>query len=384
MAHFAEKFPISFKKGRGVYVWDEVGKKYLDLIAGWGVTSLGHASPVITNALSRQSKKIIQCPDSWKNYNPARSGLLEILEKVLPENLQYIFFQNSGCEANDAAIKLARKASGRLKVVSTHGSFHGRTIGTLSATGNENLRGKFRPLVDGFTFVPFNDAGSMEKAVDESVAAVILEPIQGEGGVNVPSEGYLAEVSEICRKSGAYFIADEIQTGFFRTGRAFACLYENVRPDIITMAKGMAGGFPFAAFAMSGEIMDKLSEGDHGGTYCCNPLGCAVSHDVIKFMLDHDIGLHVEKTGRISLDIMRNMKNEFADIIKEVRGKGLLLALELFSADTAIKVKEFCLRNRVLINVTHGNVVRIFPALTIGMCDMEKGLSVLRDAFKSI
>ena len=371
----------SLLPGKGVYVWDESGKKYLDLMAGWGVTSLGHASPVISRALSRQGRRIIQCPDSWKSYSPARAGLLEILQTVLPDNLQYVFFQNSGCEANDAAIKLARKASGKVNVVSASGSFHGRTIGTTSATGNEPLRSRFKPLVEGFTFVPYNDVRAIEKAAgDGNTAAVILEPIQGEGGVNVPSDGYLSKVSEVCRKAGVYFIADEIQTGFFRTGKAFAVGYENVKPDIITMAKGMAGGFPFAAFAFTSGIMDRLEAGDHGGTYCGNPLGCAVSHDVIKYMLDHDIGGKVMDTSRFAFGKLMEMKDEFSGIIKEVRGKGLLIALELFSADTALKVKNFCFGKNVIINVTHGSVIRIFPALTISIKELAAGLEVLRQA----
>jgi acetylornithine/N-succinyldiaminopimelate aminotransferase len=220
----------------------------------------------------------------------------------------------------------------------------------------------------------------MEKAVGERTAAVILEPVQGEGGVNVPSPGYLSKVSEICKRNGAYLIVDEIQTGFFRTGMAFAFLHESVEPDFVTMAKGIAGGFPFAAFAFTMEVMEKLETGDHGGTYCGNPLGCAVSHDVIKFMLDNDIGAKVEKTGRYALELLNGMKDEFKGVIRDARGKGLLLALEFFSPEAAAKAQDYCFRKRVLVNVTHGTVIRLFPALTIGLKDMKKGLDVIRDA----
>ncbi len=384
-AKFGERVPVSVARGKGVYVWDENGDKYLDFIGGWGTVSIGHGSPVITKALYDQSKKIIQCPDSWKNYNPSRAKLLDILNKILPGNLRSIFFASSGCEANDAAIKLARKASGRTRVISTEGSFHGRTIGTMSATGNEVLRSRFKPLVGDFAFVPFNDIDALEKAFDNTIAAMIVEPIQGEGGVNIPDEGYLKRAAALCRKHGAFFIADEIQTGFFRTGRAFAVNYENVEPDIITMAKGIAGGFPFAAFAMSDLVMNNLSAGDHGGTYCGNPLGCAVSYSVIKYMIDHDIGSHVNKISRAALDILNGWKEEhWGSVITDIRGKGLLLAVELSDKNAAIKVKNRCFDNKLLLNVTHEKVIRIFPALTISMKEISAGLGILKKALKSL
>ncbi len=384
LAPFGVKIPIAVKKGKGVIVWDEDGKKYIDFTSGWGVTALGHASPVITKALIRQSKLVIQSPEAWLTYSPARANLLELLHKVLPENLKYIYFSSSGCEANDAALKLARKASGKIKVIAALNGFHGRTIGTMSATGQEDLRGRFKPLIEDFTFVPFNDIKAMEKAVDNNTAAVILEPIQGEGGIIVPAEGYLKKTAELCKKHNAYFIADEIQTGFFRTGKAFYLDYEGVRPDILTMAKGIAGGFPFAAFALTEELMKKLTKGDHGGTYCGNALGCAVSYAVIKYMLDKNIEKNVNTVGEKTFMILKELQGEFPGLIKEVRGKGLLLALELNSADTADRVKTFCRNNGLIVNIKHGNIVRVFPALNITMKEMEKGLSILKKALINI
>lgn len=216
MAPFFNKQKISIERGEGVYVFDEEGNRYLDFTGGWGVTSLGHAHPVILDALLEQGKKIIQNPNSGLTYSPARAKLLTVLREILPDHLTKIFFTNSGAESNDAAIKLARKTTGRTDVISAHGSFHGRTISTASATGQSKHRDKFHPLMPNYRFVEFNHLAAIERAMDGSVAAVILEPVQGEGGVRVPAKNYLKEVEKLCHKNGSLLIADEIQTGFCR------------------------------------------------------------------------------------------------------------------------------------------------------------------------
>ncbi|MBT7890293.1 MAG: aspartate aminotransferase family protein, partial [Deltaproteobacteria bacterium] len=274
---FFNKLQVSIERGEGVYVWDESGRKYLDFTSGWGVTCLGHANPVITRAICEQAEKIIQNPSSGLTYSPARAKLLDLLSSILPGHLQKVFFSNSGAEANDAAIKLARKVSGRTDIISTHKSFHGRTISAASATGQAKHREKFNPLMPNYRFVPYNDLAALTEAMDERVAAVILEPIQGEGGVNISPEAYLQNVSNICEKNGSYLIMDEVQTGFCRTGPMFAIDGLDIKVDFMTMAKGIAGGFPIGAFAVSDEIAGKIEMGDHGGTYCGNPLGTAVS-----------------------------------------------------------------------------------------------------------
>ena len=244
MPAFFAKTPISIERGQGVYVWDEEGNKYLDLTSGWGVTCIGHAHPVIQAALAEQSARIIQSPNSGLVYSPIRSRLLSLLMDVLPENLTRVFFTNSGAEANDAAIKLARKFTGRSDVVSTERSFHGRTISTVSATGQAKHRDKFKPLMPGYRFIPYNDIDALQRTLDGDVAAVIVEPIQGEGGVRVPSAGYLENVSNLCKTNGTLLIVDEIQTGFGRTGPMFAIGATKAKTDFLTMAKGIAGGFP--------------------------------------------------------------------------------------------------------------------------------------------
>ena len=335
MPPFFKKIPVSIERGEGVYVWDEEGNRYLDFTAGWGVTCLGHAHPVITGALMGQSRKIIQNPNSGLTYSPVRANLLSLMRQILPSNLTRIFFSNSGAEANDAAIKLARKVTGRMDVVSTHQSFHGRTISTASATGQAKHREKFNPLMPNYRFIPFDDLKSLEQILDEQVAAIILEPIQGEGGVRVPSIDYLPQVSRLCRANGSLLIIDEVQTGFCRCGPMFAISPSGVQADFLTMAKGIAGGFPFGAFAMSEAVAERLEAGDHGGTFCGNPLGCAVAYAVIRYLLDHNLSAHVSQMGGLVLSRLDEWKREYPEMVIDVRGKGLLLAIELRDEATA-------------------------------------------------
>ena len=381
-ASFANKTKISIEKGEGVYAYDEEGNKYLDFTAGWGVTSIGHANPVIIDALLEQGQKIIQNPNSGATYSPARSKLISLMHEILPENLTRIFFANSGAEANDAAIKLARKATGKLNIISTVNSFHGRTISTVSATGQDSHRDRFNPLIPNHIFVPYNDIRAIEKVIGDDVAAVIVEPIQGEGGVNVPDMDYLRKLSELCTKNSVLLIADEIQTGFYRTGSLFAS--DNVKIDILTMAKGIAGGFPFGAFAITENVHDKLNTGDHGGTYCGNPLGCAVAYSVISYMLDNKIWENVEDISKFTFEKLNELEKEYPDIIKDVRGKGLLIAIELLDEDVASSLNSKCLDEGLILNVTHGNIVRIFPALNISKDEMEKGLKIFENTLREL
>jgi acetylornithine/N-succinyldiaminopimelate aminotransferase len=386
-AHFApffNKTPVSIERGEGIYVWDEDGNKYVDFTAGWGVTCFGHAHPVIIEALAAQSRKIMQNPNSGITYSPARAKLISLLMEILPEGLTRVFFSNSGAEANDASIKLARKATGRLDVISTDLSFHGRTISTASATGQVKHRDKFKPLMPNFRFVPFNDLKAMVGVLDGDVAAVILEPIQGEGGVNLPAEGYLETVSALCRKNGSYLIIDEVQTGFCRTGPMFAIDGLNVNPDFLTLAKGIAGGFPFGAFAMTEEVSLKLQKGDHGGTYCGNPLGCAVAYAVIKHLLETDVRSNVESVGSFIYENLKTLQQAHPAIIKTVRGKGLLLAMEMADPQVAAEILDKSLRLGLFVNLTQGSVIRVFPALNIRKEEAKEGLELLVKAISLV
>lgn len=384
MAPFFVKQKVSVEKGKGIYVWDEEGKMYMDFTSGWGVTCIGHAHPAIIDALIDQGRKIIQNPNSGLTYSPARARLLSLLVEILPPNLTRVFFTNSGAEANDAAIKLARKVTGRPEIISTHHSFHGRTISTASATGQTKHRDRYNPLMPNYRFVPFNDLKALASSLDENVAAVILEPIQGEGGVRVPSEEYLTEVDKLCKKNGSLLIMDEIQTGFFRTGPAFITGSCGVKADFLTMAKGIAGGFPFGAFAMSETVAKKIDLGDHGGTYCGNPLGCAVAYAVIKYLLDNDISRNVDELGTFAMDRLSVWQKIYENAIADIRGKGLLLIVEFRSEDTAKRVKDECLARGLFVTQTQENGIRIFPALNIKKDELEKGLLIIESAIGNI
>lgn len=384
MPPFFAKTPISIVRGEGVNVWDEEGERYLDLTAGWGVTSIGHAHPVIQAALAKQAACILQNPDSGLTYSPARAQLLALLAGILPTGLTRIFFANSGAEANDAAVKLARKTTGREHVVAMHGSFHGRTISMVSATGQARHREKFRPQMPGYRFVPYDDLSALERTLDAEVAAVIVEPIQGEGGVRIPSAGYLKGVSERCRAYGTLLIVDEVQTGFCRTGPLFATTASGAQADLLTMAKGIAGGFPLGAFALTEEVSARLEAGDHGGTYCGNPLACAVAHAVIRYLLENDLSAHVSELGREALAEMAYWHQMCPGIVSDVRGSGLLLLVEFCDETIAAAVAAECLSRKVFVRQTQGRGIRVFPALNITREELMSGLETLRDAIEIV
>jgi acetylornithine/N-succinyldiaminopimelate aminotransferase len=384
MAPFFAKQRISIERGEGIYVWDEEGNRYIDFTSGWGVTCIGHGNTVISEALQTQAHKIIQNPNSGLTYSPARARLLELMRTILPGHLSRVFFTNSGAEANDAALKLARKVTGRTDVISTLGSFHGRTISTASATGQKAHRGKYTPLMPNYRFIRFDDVSALAEALDTDVAAVILEPIQGEGGVRIPTANYLSEVQALCHKNGSLLIVDEIQTGFCRTGPMFVTGDQDIKVDILTMAKGIAGGFPFGAFAMSEEVSSKLDLGDHGGTYCGNPLGCAVAYAVINYLCDHQIAAHVEQMGKLVMKRLEQWKRRFPEDILDVRGQGLLQAIEFSSPARAGQVCAECLNRKLFARQTQETCIRLFPALTIQAEELEMGLTLIEDVIEKI
>jgi acetylornithine/N-succinyldiaminopimelate aminotransferase len=384
MPGFFTKTPISIARGQGVWVWDEEGTRYLDFTAGWGVTSIGHAHPVIQAALAEQAARILQNPDSGLTYSPPRARLLELLATILPEGLTRVFFTNSGAEANDAAVKLARKATGRETVVAMEGGFHGRTISMVSATGQARHRERFHPLMPGYCFVPYDDLDALERALGPEVAAVIVEPIQGEGGVRIPDAGYLKGIEQLCHAYDSLLIVDEVQTGFCRTGPFFASGAAGLHPDLLTMAKGIAGGFPLGAFALTEEVSARLAVGDHGGTYCGNPLACAVASAVIGYLLEHNITEHVERLGRRALSELARWRSDYPRLVKDVRGAGLLLMIELHDEGAAAALAAECLDRHIFVRQTQGNGIRLFPALTISAGDFVDGLATIEQAVAAI
>ena len=380
MAPFFVKQRVSVERGEGVYVWDEEGNRYLDFTSGWGVTCIGHSQRVITEALCEQAGKIIQNPNSGLTYSPTRARLLSLMCEVLPANLTRVFFTNSGAEANDAAMKLARKVTKRTDIIAMEQGFHGRTISAVSATGQAKYRAKFSPLLSGHRFVPYGDLDGLAQCLDSDVAAVILEPIQGEGGVCIPPATYLAEVSRLCRENGTLLIIDEIQTGFCRTGPMFASDFPGVQIDFMTMAKGLAGGFPFGAFAVSEAVAQQFELGDHGGTYCGNPLGCAVAHAVINYLVDHCISAHVERMGNLLLDQLHQWQQRDPATIVDVRGAGLLAIIEFKDEATASRIDAACVEQGLFVRQTQGTGIRLFPALNITQEELMEGLGILETA----
>jgi acetylornithine/N-succinyldiaminopimelate aminotransferase len=376
---FSERLEVAFTHGQGSYVWDEAGKEYLDFTSGWGVTCLGHSHQVITRALAEQAQKIIQSPNAGFTYSPARASLLTQLSDVLPGNLKKTFFCNSGAEANDAALKLARKCTGRTKVISTKGAFHGRTFNTLSVSRGTDNTGRYLPVMPATCFVPYGDMLALQAEIDDTCAAVIVEPIQGEGGVQIPPPGYLSAVQKLCNQHGAIFIVDEIQTGFCRTGRFFALQHEpsEIQPDILTMGKGIGGGFPFAAFAVSGRVAALLNKDDHGGTYCGNPLGCAVATAVVGFLKEQQIAERVAKSGELLLQHLQMLSHKYPSLIRCVRGRGLLCAFEFHDSANTRGFTLRCAELGLLVVPTRNGVIRLLPDLLVTEEDINKAAKIL-------
>ncbi|MDP2127986.1 MAG: aspartate aminotransferase family protein [Pseudohongiella sp.] len=379
-----KKQSLVIERGLGVWVWDTAGEKYLDFTAGWGVTCLGHAHPLIVETISKQAALIIQNPNSGFTYSPARAELILELQKVLPDSLTRMFFANSGAEANDAALKLARKITGRSKVVSLHGSFHGRTLATLSVSGGPQNGARYLPRVPGQNFCLHNNGAELGDHVDDSVAAVILELVQGEGGVRAMDASFVKQVRALCDRHGCLMIIDEVQTGFCRTGRFFATDYYDVQPDILTMGKGIAGGLAFAALAMSEHVASAVELGDHGGTYCGNPLSCAVAAGVTRYLREHNIAAQVSGLGALAIEDLLELQQQFPDMIRQVRGRGLMLALELHSDDMVWPLTDSCQQKGLLVTPTRNAVVRLLPSLLLTEREWSIGVQRLASALSAL
>lgn len=374
------KQSLVIERGQGVWVWDAAGERYLDFTAGWGVTCLGHAHPLLVQTISAQAARIIQNPNSGFTYSPARAELLLELSKVLPSTLSRMFFANSGAEANDAALKLARKVTGRSTVIALAGSFHGRTLATLSVSGGAWNAQRFQPRVPGNHFCVANDATELAAMLDDTVAAVIVELVQGEGGVRAMDTGFVRQLQEICRQHGCLLIVDEVQTGFCRTGRFFACDYYALQPDILTMGKGIAGGLAFAALAMNERVAAAVELGDHGGTYCGNPLSCAVAAAVTRLLREQDVAAQVAALGVSALEDLWALQAEFPTLLKQVRGRGLMLALELQHDALVWPLTDACQQCGLLVTPTRNAVVRLLPSLLLTPEEWQQGVSRLREA----
>jgi len=372
------RLPVALVEGRGSRVRDVAGRELVDLTAGWGVNALGHCHPALVEAIAEQAGRLIQTTNFV--YTLPQLDLVETLARITPPGLTRSFLVSSGTEAMDGAIKLAHRATGRTRFVSTHGSFHGRSLGALSVIGQEHHRAPYEPLLHpGNTLEPFIDADAARAAIDDTTAAFIVEPVQGEGGVNPVAPGYLAAVLEACREHGALLVLDEIQTGIGRTGRMFAFEHDGVVPDVLTVGKMLGGGFPIAGFLCSEAVAARVEPGDHGGTYAGNALACAAANAVIRVIEEEKL---VERAARLGERLLARL-GEFAvahpEACEAARGRGLLVGLALRDPELGGRVQREALARGVLVNVAGGRVLRFFPALTIPEDDLWPAVDLLLD-----
>jgi len=364
------RFPLTLVRGDGCRVWDEDGKEYLDFVGGIAVCALGHSSPIVSKALEHQSKELVHVSNLY--YTRPQTELARLL--VENSFADRVFFCNSGAEANEAAIKLARRYANekfgpqRHLIISMEDSFHGRTMATLSATGQEKVKTGYNPLLEGFTFVPFNDLKSLDQALDESVCAVMLEPIQGEGGVVLPDADYLKGVKALCQDREALLIFDEVQVGMGRTSKLFAHEHYGITPDIMTLAKALGNGLPIGAMLAIEELSNAFGAGSHATTFGGTPLVTAVSKAVVTSLLEDGWIDHCRVVG----DYFKERLEEFAkkyDFIKEVRGQGLILGVEMMRPGA--EVVKAMMEKGFLINCAQEKVLRFIPPLIVGKEEIE-------------
>ncbi len=357
------RMPVALVRGEGSRVVDVAGRSYVDLTAGWGVTAIGHCHPRLVEAISQQAGTLMQTTNLF--YTLPQLDLSETLSELTPAEITRSFYVSSGAEAVEGALKMAHRATGRRKYVSTTNSFHGRTLGALQVIGQAKHRDAYRELMPEQVTVPFDDIAAAEAAIDRDTAAVIIEPVQGEGGVNVPSRGYLAKLREFAHAVGALLIFDEIQTGIGRTGRMMALEHEGVVPDILTLGKGLGGGFPIAAFLCTEEVAATVAPGDHGGTYAGNPLACAAANATLAVVREEKLSERAAEVGGRLLAKLRAFADENPERALGARGQGLLIGLVLADAERAAALPTRALEAGILLNVTAGNVMRLFPPLNI-------------------
>lgn len=370
------RYNIVLDHGDGPYVYDTKGKKYIDFLAGIAVNVVGHNYKPLVEAVSQQAGKMIHCSNLY--YTEVQVEAAEKLKKL--SGMDKVFFGNSGAEANEGAIKLARKYATnidpeKIQIISALHSFHGRTLATLTATGQDHYHHGFGPLPAGFDYVPYNDIQALEAKMSDKTCAVMLEAIQGEGGVHVPDPDYLPKVRALCDKYNAVLIFDEVQCGMGRTGTFFGCQQFGVKPDIVTLAKGLAGGVPIGAFMATDKVANAFHAGDHGSTFGGNPLACAASCVVLDALIDGNLMENAKEIGAYLQSKFEEYKAKYPNLIKEVRGRGLILGMELTRPGR--EIANECLDYGAIINCTAGNVLRFVPPLNITKAHVDELISVL-------
>lgn len=377
-----KRLPVVLVRGEGTRVWDEDGKPYLDFFAATATVSLGHAHPIVVDALADQARTLVLTSNLM--YTIPQLQLAELL--VEHSCLDRVYFNNSGAEANEAAVKLARKwgrerKDGAFEVICAQDGFHGRTLAMITASGTAKYKEPFAPLPPGFVHVPYNDIDAIRRATNEKTCAVMLEPIQGEGGVNVPDDDYLPAVRRWCDEQNVLLILDEVQTGFGRCGALFAYQLYGIEPDIMTLAKGIASGVPLAAL-LAKEHCAVFTPGDHGSTFGGSPLATRVGYEVVKYIVEHDLPAKAAADGEYLEQRLRSMEDRL-DIVSGVRGKGLLYALAL-SREAAEEVVLKCLERGLIVNNVRPDAVRLCPPLTVSREELDEGLAILEGVLAEV
>jgi len=366
------KRPVVLCRGDGVYLWDINGKKYLDFTGNYGVCILGYSHPEIVQAIKSQVEKLTACHGSF--YNETKAMFLEKLIKIAPKGLSKAFLGNSGAEAVECAIKMARKYTGKTEIIAMMGGYHGKTMGALSATWKEKYRASFEPLVPGFKHVPRYNIQRVKEAITEKTAAIIVEPIQGESGIIVPPEDFLPSLRELCDETGVLLIIDEVQTGMGRTGKMFACEHWGIAPDILCIAKSIAGGLPLGATLTTEEIASKLEVGEHTSTFGGNPVACAAAAATIDVLLRENLLEHVAKVGKYFLEKLKELQVKHR-IVRDARGLGLMLGLEL--RIEVLNVILGAIQRGVLLLDAGRTVVRFLPPFIITEKEVNEAITVL-------
>ena len=377
------RYQMVMDHGQGCRVWDNEGNEYIDAFAGIAVNSLGYNHPVLVKAIADQATKVMHCSNLY--YTEIQAKALRLVAEAT--GMDRIFFANCGAEGNEGAMKLARKygvakSPTKYKIISADESFHGRTFDTLAATGHDYYHVGYGPLSPGHVLVPYADIKALEAVMDEDVCAVLLEPIQGEGGVHVPSDEYLQQVRALCDKYDALLIFDEVQTGVARTGKWFGYMHSGVKPDVLTFAKGIGGGFPVAGFAVPERLADVFKPVDDGGTFGGNPLACAAVYATLATIKSEGLVEKVAQKGEYFIGELKKLQAKYPDKVKEVRGRGLILGMELTSEGRP--VVEHCLANGVIINCTAGSVIRIVPPLIISKEEIDLVVAALDKALAAM
>ena len=363
---------ISLARGEGSYLWDDHGRRYLDLMTNYGVNLLGHSHPQVTAAIDQQASLLTNAHQSFDT--PARQEFLDALAGFLPPSLSRISFANSGAEAIEAAMKYTRVATGRTSIIATHRAYHGRTFGALAATSDAKYRDPFMPMLGGVRHVPFNNLPAMAEVMDDSISAVIIEPIQGEGGIRVPDDGYLKGLRELCTDHGALLICDEIQTGF-RTGAPLAVTREGIVPDMLCLSKSIANGLPIGVTVVTEAVSERVPKGSHGGTFSGNPLVCAAGVATLQVLADQHLHSQAAEKGERFQQRVRELG---LSQIREVRGRGLLLAVELKKPATPV-IRAMQERG-VLVLPAGGTVIRFLPSILIEDAQLDEGIGALAEA----